>query len=79
VAEAFVAFVIDKEAQRAYSKFGLRPVDPDVAAEVKAEYPPVEDLWKIDFLGGWPKVSKDIFGQDGVFTKTIASIHATRK
>jgi sulfate/thiosulfate-binding protein len=78
VAEAFVAFLTDKEAQRAYAKFGLRPVDADVAAEVKSQYPDVQDLWKIDYLGGWPKVSKDVFGPEGVFTKTIQAIHGGR-
>jgi sulfate/thiosulfate transport system substrate-binding protein len=78
VAEAFVAFVNQKEAQKAYSKFGLRPIDSEVAAEVNGEYPAVTDLWKIDFLGGWPKVSSDIFGKEGVFTKTIASIHGSK-
>lgn len=75
VANAFVEFVRDKEAQRAYSKYGLRPVDPTVAAEVAGQYPKVEDLWDIQFLGGWPKVSKSLFGADGTFTKTLQTIH----
>lgn len=78
VAEAFVAFLSSPDAQRAYAKYGLRSVDPAVAEETKAEYPPVEDLWQIDFLGGWPMVTKDVFGPDGVFTKTIQSIHGAR-
>jgi sulfate/thiosulfate transport system substrate-binding protein len=78
VAEAFVEFLRGKEAQRGYAKFGLRSVDPEVAAEGKSTYPPVEDLWTIDYLGGWPKVSKDIFGNEGIFTKTIASVHGSK-
>jgi sulfate/thiosulfate transport system substrate-binding protein len=79
VAEAFVEFLKSKEAQRGFAKFGLRSVDQEVAAEGKATYPAIEDLWTIDYLGGWPKVSKDIFGTEGIFTKTIASIHGSKK
>lgn len=78
VAEAFVEFLSGPVAQRAYVTYGLRPLDPTVAGESNTSFPPVTDLWKIDFLGGWPKVSKDIFGPEGVFTKTLASIHAAK-
>lgn len=75
VAEAFVNFLSEKESQRAYAKYGLRPVDADVAAEVQGQYPTVEDLWKIDFLGGWARVSKEIYGPDGVYTKVFEELH----
>ena len=78
VAEAFVQFLLEKEAQRAYAKYGLRPVDEQVAAEVQAQFPKVEDLWKIDFLGGWGKVSKDIYGPEGVYTKVFEELHASK-
>ena len=74
-AEAFVNFLSDKEAQRAYAKYGLRPVDPEVAKEVQGQYPAVEDLWKIDFLGGWAKVGQDIYGPQGVYTKVYGELH----
>lgn len=77
-AEAFVNFLWEKESQRAYAKYGLRPVDPQVAAEVKGQYPTVEDLWKIDFLGGWAKVSKEIYGPDGIYTKVFEELHVTK-
>jgi sulfate/thiosulfate-binding protein len=76
VAEAFVNFLLEKEAQRAYGKYGLRPVDPEVADEVKSQYPSVEDLWKIDFLGGWARVSKEMYGPDGIYTKVFEELHA---
>jgi sulfate/thiosulfate transport system substrate-binding protein len=75
-AEAFINFLREKESQRAYAKYGLRPVDDQVAKEVQAQYPAVQDLWKIDFLGGWARVSKEIYGPDGVFTKMFEELHA---
>lgn len=78
VAEAFVNFLWDKEAQRGYAKYGLRPTHPDVAGEVQSQYPAVEDLWKIDFLGGWGQVTKDIYGPQGVYTKVFEELHASK-
>ena len=78
VADAFVNFLFDKEAQRAYAKYGLRPVHQDVAGEVQSQYPAVEDLWKIDFLGGWAKVSRDIYGPQGVYTRVFDELHASK-
>ncbi|MBS1812331.1 MAG: sulfate ABC transporter substrate-binding protein [Acidobacteria bacterium] len=75
VAEAFVQFLSSKEAQRAYAKYGLRPLDAEVAKEVQAQYPPVEDLWEIDFLGGWKKVEADIYGAQGAYTKVFAELY----
>lgn len=74
-AEAFVQFLSGKEAQRAYAKYGLRPLDAEIAKEVQAQYPPVEDLWKIDFLGGWKNVEAAIYGAQGAYTKVFAELY----
>jgi sulfate transport system substrate-binding protein len=78
VAEAFVDFLWSQEAQRAYAKYGLRAVDPKVAEEFKDQYPKVEDLWKIDFLGGWKRVGEEIYGPQGVYTRAVAEAQKSR-
>jgi sulfate transport system substrate-binding protein len=71
-ARAFVDFLWTPEAQRAYARFGLRPVNADVAKEVEAKFPRVEDLWTIDALGGWAKVLEEIYGPQGVWPRVFA-------
>lgn len=78
VAEAFLNFLWEQEAQRAYAKYGLRPLDSQVAGEVQAQFPPVEDLWKIDYLGGWGKVAKDIYGPQGIYTRMFEELRAQK-
>ena len=78
VAEAFLEFLWSKESQRAYAQHGLRSVDPEIAREFEAKYPAVQDLWSIDFLGGWPQVIKDIFGPEGVYTRAYQGLHGDR-
>lgn len=68
-AEAFLAFLWSEDAQLGYAHYGLRPVDQKIAQQVKAQFPPVDDLWRIDFLGGWKKVADEIYGPQGVYTK----------
>lgn len=78
VAEAFVSFLHEAEAQRLYARYGLRPVDEAVAKENASKLPPVQDLWKIDDLGGWKKVVKELYGPDGVFTRVYSELGSKR-
>ena len=77
-AEGFLNFLWTLEAQRGYAKYGLRPLDPTVAEEVKSQFPPVTDLWRIDYLGGWGKVATDIYGPQGVYTQVIEELQKSR-
>jgi sulfate transport system substrate-binding protein len=78
VAEAFVDFLHGQEAQKAYAQYGLRSVDETVAKENALKLPPVQDLWKIDYLGGWKKVSQELYGPDGVFTQVFTELGSKR-
>jgi sulfate transport system substrate-binding protein len=78
-AEAFIDFLWTQEAQRGYAKYGLRPVVPTaVAGEVMAQFPQVPDLWKIDYLGGWKRVTEEIYGPQGVYSKIIEELQKSR-
>jgi len=78
-AEAFVDFLWTAEGQRAYAKYGLRPVVPTaVGGDVLAQFPPVQDLWKIDYLGGWKRVAEEVYGQQGVYSKTMEELQKSR-
>ncbi|MEX2143254.1 MAG: sulfate ABC transporter substrate-binding protein [Anaerolineales bacterium] len=74
VAEAFVEFLFSPEAQEVFAQHGLRSVDPDVAANTADLYPPVPDLFTIDFFGGWPQVRVEIFGESGLFNLAIQEV-----
>lgn len=78
VAEAFVNFLSEKESQRAFAQYGLRPVDQQVAEQVRSQFPPVEDLWKIDYLGGWGQVAQSIYGPQGAYTRMSEELRAQR-
>ncbi len=73
LALAFVAFLTTPEAQRAFSEYGLRPVDAGVAKEVARRFPAVRDLFTIRDLGGWARVEKTLFGPSGAYERAMAA------
>ncbi len=74
VVEAFVDFLYHAESQKAFAEAGFRPVDKDVAANYKDNYPVPELLFGIEYLGGWGKVIKEIYGPEGVWTKGLEEL-----
>ena len=74
VAEAFVEFLLTRQAQEIFAKYGLRSVDAEVAQATADRYPPVEDLFTIDYFDGWEKVATQIFGDQGIYTLTVARV-----
>ena len=52
--------------------------DPSVGREFADRYPEVQDLWKIDALGGWTEVRIGIFGPEGIFTRAFQELHGAR-
>lgn len=60
VAEGLLEFLWTPKIQAKLAFCGLRPVDPDVFAAARAQFPQPEDLWTIADLGGWEKAMRAI-------------------
>jgi sulfate transport system substrate-binding protein len=69
LAEAFVAFLHTDEAQRAFARYGFRPVSPQVAVEFESTYPAPPLLFDVEYLGGWTKVREGLYGPKGIWTE----------
>ena len=74
VAEAFVDFLFTKQAQEIFAKYGLRSPDPEVAQATTETYPPITDLFTIDYFGGWAEATPAFFGEEGIFYKVFAQV-----
>ena len=74
VAEAFVDFLFTPEAQEIFARHGLRSVDPEVAAATASQYPAVEDLFTIEYFGGWDKATPDFFSENGIYVQTVSKV-----
>jgi len=71
-AEAFVDFLFTREAQEIFAKYGLRSVDPEVSKATAGQYPAVEDLFTIEYFGGWDQAAPDFFGENGIYVQTVS-------
>lgn len=55
-----IKFLYTTEAQRAYAKYGFRPVDAKVEKEFHAKYAVVAEPFTVDDLGGWKNARRNI-------------------
>ena len=73
VAKAFVEFLHSDEAKELYTSVGfLRSTDKAEAQKGDGDmFPPVEDLFTVEDLGGWDAIDEEVFGEAGVFTEAF--------
>ena len=77
VADAFVEYLHSEEAKELYSSVGfLRSTDLEEARKGGEGFPPVEDLWTVEDLGGWDAIDADVFGEEGIFTQAFEEAQA---
>jgi sulfate/thiosulfate-binding protein len=60
-ARAFVSWLYSPAAQTIWAQNGFRSVVPSVEKKYLAQFPPRPQLFKIGYVGGWPKVNKQFF------------------
>jgi ABC-type sulfate transport system substrate-binding protein len=69
-ANAFVKFLYSPAGQKIWADNGYRPVVQSVAKKYTKQFPPRPQLFKIGYVGGWTKVTKQFFDPDtGVMAK----------
>jgi len=73
-ANAFVDFVLTREAQRSFARYGFRPVNEEIAEEFTKEYPKPRLLFDISYLGGWERVYTELYGEDGIWTQIVREL-----
>jgi sulfate/thiosulfate-binding protein len=72
-AKAFARFLVTPQAQRLYAQQGFRPAVKSVRKQTA--YPNPKQMFRIGYLGGWPKVQKQFFNpKNGIITKIIAAL-----
>jgi sulfate/thiosulfate transport system substrate-binding protein len=73
VAEAFVEFLHTDEVKQIFTDAGYRSTDLAEAKKGGDGYPPIEDLWDVDDLGGWDGLNEKLFADAGIVTQAMAS------
>ncbi len=74
VAEEFVRFLHEEQAQHAFAHYGFRPASPKIMKEVSVHFPEPARLFTIADLGGWAQVRETLYGEDGVWTEVVQEL-----
>lgn len=74
LAEAFITFLFSNDAQRAFARYGFRPVNEVVAVEFARKYPRPKYLFEIHYLGGWEHVYTHLYGTRGIWAGVIKEL-----
>ena len=71
IAEAYLKYLYDPDAQDAMARHHYRPTDATVAAKYADQFPKLE-LFTVDrVFGGWSKAQKEHFSGDGTYEKLV--------
>lgn len=73
IAEAYLKFLYSPEGQEIVAQFGNRVHEPSVVEKHKADFPEIKLVTVEDVFGGWPKVSKEHFGSDGILDQLFVA------
>ncbi len=73
-AEAFAAFTLTEWAQKAFMKYGFRPVIDVQDAELSGRFPRPGLLFDVGYLGGWDVIQSTIFGPQGIWTRIMEEL-----
>ena len=74
VVKAFLDFLWTPEAQRAYARYGFRPVDPEVEKEFASKFVVPSQLFDFNYFGGEEALSKLLYGEKGVWTQVLEEL-----
>lgn len=72
-ANAFLNFLLSKEAQKVFVEEGFRSVDSDIEKQYANQYKTPTGLFDISYLGGWDKVEKTFYNTGGIWEQVLAN------
>lgn len=69
---AFYNYLFAADAQKVFAEKGFRSVLPEVAKIYEKNYTKPAGLFNIEYLGGWDKVNKDLYGKGAIWETILA-------
>jgi sulfate/thiosulfate transport system substrate-binding protein len=73
LADALVAYLVTPEAQRTYVKHGLRPVNPEIDAELGGKFPKPTDLFTVRDVGDWAGLDTAVFKTGAAYDQAMGT------
>ncbi|MDR6549723.1 sulfate ABC transporter substrate-binding protein [Paenibacillus qinlingensis] len=70
--QAFYNYLFSADAQKVFADKGFRSVLPEVAKQYEKNYTTPAGLFNIEYLGGWDKVNKELYGKGAIWETILA-------
>ncbi|TXK85431.1 sulfate ABC transporter substrate-binding protein [Paenibacillus sp. N3.4] len=70
--QAFLDYLWTPEAQKVFADKGFRSVVPEIAKQYEKNYTTPAGIFNIDYLGGWDKVNKELYGKGAIWETVLA-------
>ncbi|MDO4586512.1 MAG: sulfate ABC transporter substrate-binding protein [Planctomycetia bacterium] len=74
IAEEYLNFLYEPEAQEIIAQNNYRPMLPEVAEKYREKYPEIKMFSIDDVFGGWLNTQRTHFNSDGIYDKMISEI-----
>lgn len=74
VAEAFVDYLLSKEAQSVFADYGFRPVNEEILKANEGRFQVPAGLFDIAYLGGWDQVRQTLYSKKGIWYQVLAGL-----
>ena len=75
IAEEYLSYLYESEAQEVIAKNNYRPCMPEVAEKYKDKFPEIKLFTIDDVFGGWLKTQREHFNSDGIYDQMIVEIN----
>ncbi|MBR4832815.1 MAG: sulfate ABC transporter substrate-binding protein [Thermoguttaceae bacterium] len=79
LAEAYLNFLYEPEAQDMIARNHYRPCSPEIAEKYKDKFPEIRLFTVDDVFGGWVAAQREHFNADGVFDKILEENYRENK
>lgn len=70
--QAFLEYLWSPDAQKVFADKGFRSVLPEVAKQYEKNYTTPAGVFNIEYLGGWDKVNKELYGKGAIWETILA-------
>jgi sulfate transport system substrate-binding protein len=79
IAEEYLKFMYEPQAQELIAKRHYRPYDEEVLAKYRDKFPETKLFTVDEIFGGWKRAQKEHFDDEGIFDKMLLEIAKTVK
>ncbi|GMA56011.1 hypothetical protein GCM10025858_05140 [Alicyclobacillus sacchari] len=73
VAQAFINWLEQPQAQRVFMQYGFRPVNPALKSQAAKQFQTPADLFTVADVGGWSNINNTLYSSNGIWNQVLGN------